>query len=572
MILDRRYRIIRPLGAGGFGAAYLVEDQRLERQCVVKASTRHSTIHYQQFEREAKMLAGLYHPHLPQVYDYFFEQGVPYLVMQYIQGATLDRLRRGRRTPFGVDRVLNWADDLLDALVYLHSQAPPIIHRDIKPPNICITPEEKAVLLDFGIARQLDHTCTSTGARASSQCYSPIEQYSVEVAGSYSTLKRYLEELEAKGIRTGPYSDIYSLGATLYFALTLHHPPDACLRQLGETPRPLQEINPDVPDAVVDALDCALTVDPRERCQSAVELKHLLQPQATGPASPPSQRRRLRPLPRRNVVALEHVLVYIAGGEFLMGSDEPELPEASRPPHQVDVGPFCLAKYPVTNADYQCFLDDNPDHPVPFGFEEPVQYYNWDRRQRTFPPERRDHPVVLVSWHDALAYCRWLSDVSGYRCRLPTEAEWEKAAAWDAATGRTRRYPWGDEFDEARCNTTCLHTAPAGTTPVTQFAGEGRSTRSVWEVLSVRVAESNANAYGLSDCAGNVWEWTSSLYQPYPYRAGDGRENPEVDGLRVVRGGAYDRGPEAALCAWREGVDPNLSVTSIGFRVACAAQ
>ena len=176
-MLDNRYRVLRPLGEGGFGAAYLVEDQRLRQQRVAKASTVHGTAHREQFESEALMLAELDHPNLPQVYDHFYDRNCPYLVMRYIEGKTLDRLKEGRSSPFEVDQVLRWANDLLEALVYLHSQEPPIIHRDVKPSNVCVTPEGKAVLLDFGIARRLDRTSTHIGAQAHSTYYSPIEQY-----------------------------------------------------------------------------------------------------------------------------------------------------------------------------------------------------------------------------------------------------------------------------------------------------------------------------------------------------------------------------------------------------------
>ena len=554
LVLDNRYRVIRPLGEGGFGAAYLVEDQRLGRQCVAKASTVHDTAHREQFEREARMLADLDHPGLPQVYDHFSVGSRPYLVMQYIEGHTLDRLKEGRSVPFEVDQVLRWASDLLEALAYLHSQEPPIVHRDVKPSNICVTPEGKAVLLDFGIARRLDRTSTRTGARAHSTYYSPIEQYPAEAMGSYGTLQQYLEELKAANVHTGPYSDVYSLGATLYFCLTLLDPPDACFRVLGEDLRPARDLCPNAPDFLIEAIEQALVVDPRRRCQSVAQLQQFLQPQAPETVPRRLRRRKPRPLPTGNVVALEHELIYLPVGTFLMGSDDPALKGACRPQHQVAVGPYCTARFPVTNADYQRFIDDNFDYDVPFSPMRYAQRYNWDRRSRTYPRGREGHPVVLVTWTDALAYCRWLTEVTGYCCRLPTEAEWEKAASWDPAMGRARQYPWGDEFDEARCTVDAHGALRLDTTPVGQFGAEGDS------------------PYGLSECAGNVWEWAGTLYVPYPYDAGDGREHPEAQGDRVVRGGAYDEGPLLARSAWRNGVQPDLRMANIGFRVACDAR
>ncbi len=275
-ILGGRYRVMQSLGAGGFGATYLVRDQTLSRCCVLKASTRHQPSYQKQFKREAQMLANLNHPNLPQVYDYFVEKGCPYFVMQFIPGKTLDQLKQERQEPFELEQVLRWADDLFNALSYLHSHNPPIIHRDVKPSNVCITPQETAVLLDFGIARQLDQTRTRTEAQAQSAHYAPIEQYSLEVAKSSQMIQQYLQELQSLGIHTGPYSDVYSLGATLYFALTFSTLPDARLRKLGENYPPLHELNPAVPEYIARAIERALMVDPRERCQTIAELQSSL--------------------------------------------------------------------------------------------------------------------------------------------------------------------------------------------------------------------------------------------------------------------------------------------------------
>jgi serine/threonine protein kinase len=410
------------------GTAYLVEDKRLGRQCVAKASALHDTAFREQFEQEAQLLATLDHPNLPVVYDYFFDHGSPYLIMQHIPGATLDRRKEDRASPFEVVQVLRWANNLLDALIYLHAQDPPIIHRDIKPSNVCITPEGKAVLLDFGIARRLDRTSTQTGAQLQSTHYSPIEQYPAEAMNSYNSLRQFLEELNTAGVHTGPYSDVYSLGATLYFALTLLDPPDACWRKIEEGFQPVQEVNPQVPDFMVKALDRALAVDPRERCQTAAEFKQMLQPEPVEVPVRVLRRRTPRPLPTGHVTALDHEFVYIPAGEFLMGSDDEAMKEACRPRHRLELGPYCIGRRPVTHADYQVFINHNPDHAVPYSPMRFAQRYNWDRRARTYPRGLEDHPVVLVTWADALAYCRWLGEVTGYRCRLPSEAEWEKAA------------------------------------------------------------------------------------------------------------------------------------------------
>jgi formylglycine-generating enzyme required for sulfatase activity/tRNA A-37 threonylcarbamoyl transferase component Bud32 len=551
-ILSQRYRILRPLGAGGMGAAYLVRDQRLNRNSVIKEVLTPDTTRRGLFEHEAQLLAGLRHPHLPVVYDYFQDGAHPYLVMEYVEGATLDRLRADRATPFEIHDVLKWARELLDALNYIHTHDPAIIHRDIKPPNVCIMPHGKAVLLDFGIARQLDNTHTQTGARAFTHNYAPIEQYPEEQLLNTQGPRHYVGDLHREGFHTGTYSDIYSLGATLYDALTLMPPTDACMRVLGDELPPVQQRNPSVPDFLAAAVMKALALHPRDRFQSAAEMLEALQPQPE--PSPIFRRRRApRPLPTSNIMALEQELLYIPAGPFWMGNNDADLKETCRPRHAVTLGAYCIGRFPVTNADYQHYIDANPDVPVPYNPLRFAQPYVWDRRTRTYPRGRDDHPVVLVTWEEARAYCRWLSEISGYRCRLPSEAEWEKAACWDPAAEVFRRYPWGDDFDDSLCNVDAHGALRLETTPVGRYSPAGDS------------------PYGLVDMAGNVWEWTGSLYRPYPYQADDGREDPKTPGERVVRGGAFDEGPLAARCAWRDKIKPDLRLPNTGFRVACEA-
>jgi serine/threonine protein kinase len=308
-----RYRVLCPLGQGGFGQAYLAEDLSMDRRCVVKASMRHSAAHRVQFEREAQILAALDHPNLPEVYDYFVEDGQPYLVMEYIEGHDLQSLAQKQAEPFELDQVLRWADDLLDALTYLHGQDPPIIHRDVKPSNVCVMPDGKAVLLDFGIARQLDDTGTFTGALGRSSFYSPIEQqYSPQRIASLPTIRRQQDQLKRVDLHTGTYSDVYSLAATLYFALTLLDPREAALRLLRERLVPIRKLNANVPRFMVKALNRALAVDPRRRCRTATELRKLLKLDEKPPGS-------LRSSPRVWLIAVGLLLVITLVGVFLRG-------------------------------------------------------------------------------------------------------------------------------------------------------------------------------------------------------------------------------------------------------------
>lgn len=222
----------------------------------------------------------------------------------------------------------------------------------------------------------------------------------------------------------------------------------------------------------------------------------------------------------------------VPAGEFIMG----EGAEA----HKLFLPEFAMARVPVTCAQYRIFLQHS-GHPAP---------KNWNGL--TPPKGREAHPVVRVSWHDALAYCRWLSDATGKDIRLPTEAQWEKAARGNDG----RAYPWGEAFQADRCNT--RESEFRTTTPAGVF-GQG------------------ASPCGCLDMAGNVEEWTLSLWGDdweaaqfkYPYVAEDGRENlmAGYGVLRVVRGGAWFSAQDFARCASRDGFNPDFRSSDLGFRV-----
>jgi toxoflavin biosynthesis protein ToxD len=225
--------------------------------------------------------------------------------------------------------------------------------------------------------------------------------------------------------------------------------------------------------------------------------------------------------------------VGVPAGEFLMGSDLTRDREAARCEqlqHRVFVEEFYIGVYPVTNTQYAAFVK-SVGHPAPSLWHD-----------GGFPPGTEEYPVVQSSWHDARAFCTWLGEAAGKSFRLPTEAEWEKAAR--GTDGRL--YPWGDRRPtHALCNHDMLVGAP---TPVDHYP-------------------KNVSPYGVCDLAGNVGEWTSSLYRPYPYHAADGREDPGADGLRIVRGGAFGLTAWNARCACRLRYAPDRRSEHGGFRV-----
>ena len=212
--LQNRYVIVRPLGAGGMGAVYEALDERLQVTVAIKETFAVDARLRRQFEQEARLLAQLAHPALPRVSDYFTENDRAFLVMQFIAGDDLAQAIAERSGPFPRAQVIAWADQLLDALIYLHTRERQIIHRDIKPHNLKITATGQIALLDFGLAK------THTGDQSTSQTSQSIFGYT----------RRYspLEQIQDQG--TSPQSDIYALGATLYHLLTGMKPPDALAR------------------------------------------------------------------------------------------------------------------------------------------------------------------------------------------------------------------------------------------------------------------------------------------------------------------------------------------------------
>ncbi|MFN8446159.1 MAG: SUMF1/EgtB/PvdO family nonheme iron enzyme [Caldilineaceae bacterium] len=226
-------------------------------------------------------------------------------------------------------------------------------------------------------------------------------------------------------------------------------------------------------------------------------------------------------------------MILVPAGPFLMGSnDSDDYASASeKPQHMVTLEPFLIGKYPVTNAQYWSFVKATQCQP-------PRHWQNGEPQ-----PWLLTHPVTYVSWHDAQAYCRWRSEISGQTCRLPTEAEWEKAAR--GTDGRT--YPWGDEAPtDLHCN----------------FYGN------VGTTTSVGIYSAGVSPYGLYDMAGNVLEWNSTKYKAYPYDAKDGREELDGEDSRLLRGGAWFNSPDLVRGAYRDWFGPDDRLDGVGFRVA----
>jgi serine/threonine-protein kinase len=263
---QNRYRIVKRLGEGGMGAVYRAWDTRLKIPVALKEMVPQPDLDAdqlnqmrEQFRQEATILARLHHPNLVRVTDFFEERGIGYLVMDYVEGESLsERIQQKGAVP--EPQVLTWAEQLLDALAYCHSEG--ILHRDVKPQNVIIQPNGNAVLVDFGLVKLWDPNDprTKTAMRGmGTPEYAPPEQY----------------ELDAG--HTDPRSDIYSLGATLYHALTGQAPPTATLRiadpEQFATPRSLKaKVSRKSEQAILTSLELPRT----QRWQNAREMAEAL--------------------------------------------------------------------------------------------------------------------------------------------------------------------------------------------------------------------------------------------------------------------------------------------------------
>ncbi len=217
-------------------------------------------------------------------------------------------------------------------------------------------------------------------------------------------------------------------------------------------------------------------------------------------------------------------MVLIPAGTFTMGGD---INDDEKPVHQITLPAFYMDVYEVTNALYRNCVDKGNCQKSGWFTRT---YYNYSTEARF-----NNYPVVGTDWYMAQAYCRWRG------ARLPTEAEWEKAARGTDE----RTYPWGEGIDRTRANYDKDDTQPVGS------------------------YESGKSPYGLYDMAGNVWEWVSSLYKPYPYNALDGREDPHSNEMRVLRGGAWISEVKSVRSTYRYGVDPTYTgYYLVGFRCA----
>jgi len=615
-----RYEIREILGEGGMATVYKAFDTRLEREVALKVIRRDAFLPEEmdmllkRFEREAKLLGRLSHPNIVGVIDYGEHEGLPYLVMVYVSGGTLKQLL-GKPIPW--KRAVELILPVARALEYVHEHN--IINRDVKPSNILMTEKGQPMLSDFGLVKLFGEkgggdttsSITSSGSGLGTPDYMAPEQWTGEATAQ---------------------SDLYSLGVVLYEMITAHRPymadtPAGVLVKQATESLPLpKSYVPDLPENVEAVLLKVLAKRPEDRYPTveafADELNNLLTGRevtataiktetlremmtgqqkrpaadktvavkkrvfsplwiglgllalltlaggfllfkpgifspaadATATALPPATFTPLPPtatlpptelptslptdIPTVAATAIPEEITdwkqvamrYIPAGEFTMGSDNTG-DINSRPAQSVFVEAFYIDKYEVTNEMYSvCSYAVECRKPLEGGSRTRPSYFD----NQVFAK----YPVIYVDWKMAKAYCEWRG------ARLPTEAEWEKAARGTDA----RLYPWGN--DNPTCDIANVSGCVEDTTAVDQFPN-------------------GVSAYGVYGLAGNVWEWTSTLFRPYLYDSDDGREDPKAFGERTVRGGSWHAfGGGTVRVDARLGLDPAYAGAYVGFRCA----
>ena len=335
-LLQGRFLINECIGKGGMGAVYIATDEKFGSRVAIKETFYEDAELADAFAREARILNSVHHPILPHVSDYFHENDGYFLVMEYIEGEDLSEVLK-REGAFPVADVVRWSLELLDGLDYLHSQEPPVIHRDIKPHNLKLTSRGNVVLLDFGLAKE-----TSANAQGVKSVFGYSRRYSP------------LEQIE--GVGTDPRSDIFSLGATVFHLITGKQPIDVLARAsaiIAGKPDPLQlasDLEPAVPLAVANVIKTAMALNADMRFVSARAMSNALE-DAVHVSEEPSVKPVIAVKEER--IATPNVEDFPALEAFRDDAEAAgDSPSVSRPSPATHVEPLAVMKIPIHRRSF----------------------------------------------------------------------------------------------------------------------------------------------------------------------------------------------------------------------------
>ncbi|HEX6188344.1 MAG TPA: bifunctional serine/threonine-protein kinase/formylglycine-generating enzyme family protein [Pyrinomonadaceae bacterium] len=625
-ILRERYRIIHQLGHGGMGAVYQAMDENLSCVVAVKETFAVSDEQRRAFRREAELLANLSHPTLPRVMDHFTHGDGQFLVMQFVPGHDLAELLDLREQPFSVAKVLDWADQLLDALEELHSSNPPIIHRDIKPANLKVTPRGRILLLDFGLAKGI----------AGQMSTAEVDSHGRSIYG-YTPNYAPLEQIRNAG--TDQRSDLYSLAATLWTLLTGKVPPDA-LARVGEkedgNPDPLRlahEINPDVPVAVSTILGQAMALNRNQRHASAIEMRQALRhareaefdvPTLRKPepgAPPPTELRKAAPgstirppdnqLPQQKPGEPHMPTIRVDsppavpswGGAPTVNSVAVETGSHARTSKRIALaiaailvaaGAIALIAWQPWKGSEEAGKNDQTQasnstasasnlsvaNKAPSGMayvpggtfmmgRDDGDEYERPAHSVTVKPFLMDiNEVTRELYREFVSRSGHAAPVNGAGKRFPSgTAKWPVTdVTWDDANAyckwAAKRLPTEEEWEFAARGTDNRR-YPWGSVWQAGNANADDASKSFAEVGSYK----GTSPYGETDMVGNAWEWTATKLAAYP---GGELSKPVTGDMRIIRGGSYAESRDEATTTYRRGYPArgNYDYANTGFRCA----
>lgn len=559
-LCDGKYTIETKIGEGGFGITYKAIQNGLNRVVCIKEyfpagkctrATKKNTVfvqgtseqvfekYRQAFVREAKMLATLHHPNIVEVLDVFDENNTSYMVMTFVKGKSLQQIVEVRgKLPY--PETVNYIAQITNAVGYIHDHH--ILHRDIKPDNIMITADFKAILIDFGSAREFEQDKTQVHTSMLTHGYAPTEQYTASS-------------------RKGSYTDIYAIGATFYFVLTGQVPMESAARLTEQMPSP-KDLVPEIPEEANRTILKAMQLKAENRHQTVHEFMDdirnvkpsVLVDETIGgsPQQPTSKR-------TWYIILALGCFVALLTGYFLWGRNGSELVEENKPQEIKTYSFISIYDYPMVKVDGGTFImgsnqtdeDDCLPHTVTLSdfyigqFE--VSQGFWTKIMNDNPSEYQDvddinnFPVENVSFEEVQVFINRLNNKTGKSFSLPTEAQWEFAARGGNQSKGTNfagsQYPNNIWFDKN--NPVMLKFPPS------------------------------VNELGIYQMSGNVAEWCLDYYNHMFYSQSNKSKNPlntNANNSRVVRGGSFDdTDPEYVTVYYRN--SGNDAIGYIGFRL-----
>jgi serine/threonine-protein kinase len=537
-----KYVIREKLGSGGKGVVFKVMDKLEEREKAIKMvppRIADSPLAFKHLKKELNTAACIIHPNVVKVLGLEEHDGHYFIVMEYIEGKNLEQILAESSTgKLEESKVIDIMQKIAKGLCEIHKKK--VIHRDIKPANIMVTTKNQVKILDFGISYQVTRSMTEL-----------VGEHQWQGTWPYMAP----EQLSTRYGRENNQVDIWGFGVTIYQLLSGEFPftNKDQIKDIHENPYELEGVSAEIKNIVMKCLEKDRKkrfIDMEEVLAAlktiSIESREAVKEKRVDPVVPKPPL--LTPIPGTGKEVKETdigdgiIMVSIPPGKFTMGSNEYD---REKPPHEVYLDGYRMGKYAVTIKQYMQFVYETKSH-YPEWLEEGSQYHiktGSDDYYKKFVTDE-NCPIVGVSWEDARAYCDWLSNKTGLNFKLPTEAQWEKAARGTDG----RKYPWGNrEPDDTLAN---FEGKIGKTTPVGSYPD-------------------GASPYGLLGMAGNVWEWCSDWYGSDYYKNASKKNppGPESGPFRVMRGGGWYFYAVDLRCSNRFIVYPSFRNSFVGFRL-----